>query len=136
MADTEWENINDSLFANPLKFDENTAETNILSAFISPGRKISKLIQSGIREKDVRSDAQNKNLPFHKEENDIELAFIPVLNYIGFPPRQSIQNRTKRVLYQKAYGPKLLPKSFEAGWSRSSANFVNLRITKSYKHMV
>ena len=51
-ADAEWENSDDSLFADPLEFDEDIADANIPSAPIS-GRKDVDSPQSGTGRNDV-----------------------------------------------------------------------------------
>ena len=38
-VNVKWENLNDSFFADPLKFDSKEAETNIRSAPITPKKK-------------------------------------------------------------------------------------------------
>lgn len=126
------------LDCNPLEFDEDTTKTNILLVFITLGKIIVKLLKSSIRENNIRSKARNEKLSFHKEINNISSAFIPGPDYINFPLRQLIQNKTKCILYssQITYSFILLPKLFKASQSSSFANFVSSHTAKSYKHMI
>ncbi len=50
----EWENLDDFLFANPLEFDEDKAQTNTPFAPTSLGRKNGESPQSGTGGNDIR----------------------------------------------------------------------------------
>ena len=51
----EWENSYDSLFANPLEFEDEKAETNRRSDVIALKEKSVEFLESSIGENDVRS---------------------------------------------------------------------------------
>ncbi len=134
-ADAEWENSNDSLFADPLEFDEEQPENNAISTPIS-GRKDVDSPQSGKGGDDVGTMVNDGN------DSEVESAITSVLDHIESPPRRSKRNRTKEVLYpgQMVYGsgslPKVNAKAPEVGKSGSSADFVSLCTAKSHEHMV
>ena len=86
-ADTEWENSDDSFFADPLEFDNEEAETNTRSASIAPGRKSVELLESGTGRNDVRSGDQGETQPLDNNHNDTESALTLVPDSIDSPPR-------------------------------------------------
>ena len=141
-ANTEWENIDDFSFANPLEFDENETENNTQSIPISSGRKNGKSLQSGKEGNDVRFVDQEENPPFNNNINDTKSVLTLVPDHIDSLPRQSTRNCTKQVLYpgQIAYGfgplPKVDTKAPEVGQLSSSANFVTSCTAKSHKYMI
>ena len=138
----KWENLNNSLFADPLEFDENKTQTNTLSTPAFLRKKNGKSSQLGTGRNDIRSADQEENPPFNGNNNNIKSALILVSDHTNSLPRQSIRNYTIRVLQpgQIAYGSELLPKvdtkAPEVGQLSSSANFLSLYMAKSYKYMV
>ena len=97
--DAEWKNSDDSLFADPLEFENEEAETNIKSAPIAPGRKNVELLESGTRGNDVRSGDQEETQLLDDNHSDTKSAFTSVPDHINSSPRQSTRNRTERILY-------------------------------------
>lgn len=105
-------------------------------------KKNDKLAQSSIKENDIRSAEQDKNLPFNNNNSDTKSAHTLIPNYIDFLPRQSTCNCIKQVLYpgQIAFGFEFLPKTsikeLDISQSSRSANFVSSRAAKSHEHMI
>ncbi len=134
-VDAEWDQSDDSLFADPLEFDEEQPGNNPTSTPNS-GRKDADSPKSGEGGDDVESLANDSN------HSNIELALTSVPDHIESPPRRSKRNFTERVLYpcQMVYRsgplPKVNTKVPEVSQSSSSANFVTSRTAKSHEHMV
>ena len=97
-ADAEWEDSDDSLFADPLKFDDNLSE-KITTSNPTFGKKDIDLIKSGIGGNDVEFEASEKNSVADGNDSDMKSVLISVPDYIESSPRQSTCTCTKRILY-------------------------------------
>ena len=79
-ADEEWENSDDSLFVDPLEFDEEQPEAITTSAPIFEKKDVDSL-QSGTGGDDVGPTANDSN------DSNIESALTSVPDHIESPPR-------------------------------------------------
>ena len=86
----EWENSDNSFFADPLEFDEEQPENNAISTLISRRKDVDSP-KSGKSGDYIGSIANNNN------DSNIESAFTSVQDCIESPPRRTKRNRNERV---------------------------------------
>lgn len=83
--DAEYENLNDSLFADLFELNRKDTKSFPILASITPVRKNIESLKLGIREKDVRPGDQEYTQPFDNNYSDTKSDLTSVLDLIKSP---------------------------------------------------